>query len=63
VAKEAEHALLHQLAVASGGIPEGTSDFWREVELLTMRMRDAYYHGLAFALPTSEGELGFAMDA
>jgi hypothetical protein len=56
VANEVEYALIVYSAVSQGWL----SNY--EANHLTVGIRDAYYHGLAIAVPTGPSELRYAMD-
>ena len=57
VANQAKAALSHSVAVAEGWDSKSHCG-----NCLSDGVRDAYYHGLAIAVPTGPRELGYAMD-
>jgi hypothetical protein len=57
VALDVRHALAYYLAVSERWLLNCRADH------LTVGIRDAYYHGLAVAVPTGPRELGYAMDS
>jgi hypothetical protein len=57
VANQAKHALVRCLSLSGGWFTDKTT------ANLSVGIRDAYYHGLAGAVPTGPRELGYAMDS
>jgi hypothetical protein len=57
VANQATHALSRYMSLSRGWSTDKTA------ANLSVGIRDAYYHGLAVAVPTGPNELGYAMDS
>jgi hypothetical protein len=57
VANQAKHALSRYMSLSGGWFTDKTA------ANLSVGIRDAYYHGLAVAVPTGSNELGYAMDS
>jgi len=57
VANQAKHALVGYISLSGGWFTDKTT------ANLSVGIRDAYYHGLAVAVPTGPRELGYAMDS
>jgi hypothetical protein len=57
VANQAKRALVRYMSLSGSWFTDKTT------ANLSVGIRDAYYHGLAVAVPTGPRELGYAMDS